>query len=32
MAKPDSKKSSEDENGMTPEEYEDAAFNFYDHI
>ncbi len=31
MKQPD-KKSIEDENGMTPEEYEDAAFSFYGHI
>ncbi len=31
MKQPD-KKSVEDENGMTPEEYEDAAFSFYGHI
>ena len=32
MTKAENKKSAEDENGMTPEEYEDAAFSFYGHI
>ncbi len=32
MAKSENKEVHTDESGMTPEEYEDAAFSFYDHI